>query len=59
MNIIKMLLKILFAVLAVAGIVVLVMKAAQLIADLIEDRTAIDLDDADYYEGEQCDGTTV
>lgn len=59
MKIIKTLLKILTAVLALAGIVLLVIRAAELIAALIEDRMAIDLDDG-YYEEEKIDnGATV
>lgn len=59
MKIIKMLLKILFAVLAIGGVVLLIQRAAQLIADLMEDRTAIDLDDIDYYDEVPDDGTTI
>ena len=50
MRIVKMLLKIFLAAAAVAGLALLIMRTMQIISEVIEDRTAIDLDDSEYYE---------
>ena len=50
MKIVKMLFQILLAAAAVAGLALLIVRAVQILSDVVEDQTAIDLDDSEYYE---------
>lgn len=59
MKIGKMLLQILLAAAAVVGLALLIVRAVQVISDVVEDQTAIDLDDSEYYEEGTSDGTAV
>ena len=50
MKIVKMLFQILLAAAAIAGLALLIVRAAQIISEVVEDQMVIDLDDSKYYE---------